>query len=72
MDGEPCPLPRCVVEAREAGDEFALAQELPMDWAKERPEKADPALCQPVGITTSLYGPKDGGVEGENRPDNKV
>ena len=57
LDGKPCPLPQCVVEAREAGDKFALAQQLPDDWAKKRPEELTPG--QFVEITRMLYGPEN-------------
>eukprot|EP00584_Thalassiosira_punctigera_P000114 CAMPEP_0172533024 /NCGR_PEP_ID=MMETSP1067-20121228/5864_1 /TAXON_ID=265564 ORGANISM="Thalassiosira punctigera, Strain Tpunct2005C2" /NCGR_SAMPLE_ID=MMETSP1067 /ASSEMBLY_ACC=CAM_ASM_000444 /LENGTH=461 /DNA_ID=CAMNT_0013317609 /DNA_START=71 /DNA_END=1456 /DNA_ORIENTATION=+ len=71
LDGGPSPLPRSVVEARAAGDEFALAQALPDDWAKKRPEELTPG--QFVEITRMLYGPSDskGGVN-ESQLSNKV
>jgi len=70
LDGAPCPLPRCVEEAREAGDKFALSQKLPDDWAKKRPEELTPG--QFVEITRMLYGPNDGDGGGESQLNNKV
>mmetsp|Transcript_35520 Transcript_35520/g.85707 ORF Transcript_35520/g.85707 Transcript_35520/m.85707 type:complete len:466 (+) Transcript_35520:161-1558(+) len=61
LDGSPCPLPKCVVEARDAGDKFASEQELPEDWAKKRPEELTSG--QFVELTRMLYGPRD--EEGE-------
>lgn len=55
LNSEPLPLPRCVVEARDEGDEFAQRQELPLDWAKKRPEELTSG--QFVEITRLLYGP---------------
>ena len=57
LDGEPCPLPKCVLEARDAGDDFASKQQLPIDWAKKRPEELTPG--QFVEITRMLFGPKE-------------
>ncbi|KAL7528297.1 hypothetical protein ACHAXR_002369 [Thalassiosira sp. AJA248-18] len=70
LDGEPLPLPPCVVEARDSGDKFALAQELPSDWMKKRPEELTSG--QFVEITRMLYGPRDGEGWEEGRLDNKV
>ena len=58
LNGEALPLPKCVQEAKEAGDEFAMNQELPSDWAKKRPEEL--TAGQFVEITRMLYGPFDG------------
>ena len=66
LDGEPCPLPKCVIEARDAGDDFALKQQLPIDWAKKRPEELTPG--QFVEITRMLFGPK----EEDNWEDSKL
>ena len=38
LDSEPLPLPQSVQEAKDAGDEFAMTQQLPLDWVKKRPE----------------------------------
>lgn len=54
LDAPPLPLPESVVAAREAGDEFASAQELPKDWFTKRPEQLSPG--QFVEITRLLYG----------------
>ena len=71
LDGAPCPLPQCVIDARDAGDEFAMKQELPADdWAKKRPEELSPG--QFVEITRMLYGPRDGAGWEESGLDNKV
>jgi len=63
LDGKPCPLPQCVLDAQASGDEFALKQELPDDWAKKRPEELTSG--QFVEITRMLYGPKDVDVKWE-------
>ncbi|KAL9184462.1 hypothetical protein ACHAXT_002548 [Thalassiosira profunda] len=70
LDGPPLPLPQCVVEAREAGDAFAMAQELPTDWAKKRPEELTPG--QFVEITRMLFGPHDEDGWEDSPLDNKV
>lgn len=70
LDGKPLPLPRCVVEARESGDEFASMQELPHDWAKMRPEEL--TAGQFVEMTRMLYGPADDGEEAGGELGNKV
>mmetsp|Transcript_19373 Transcript_19373/g.33239 ORF Transcript_19373/g.33239 Transcript_19373/m.33239 type:complete len:454 (+) Transcript_19373:142-1503(+) len=70
LNGSPCPLPPSVVEAQKAGDAFALAQELPADWAKKRPEEL--TAGQFVEITRMLYGPADGVDGGESQLGNKV
>jgi ribosomal RNA small subunit methyltransferase A len=54
LDSEPLPLPQSVQEAKDAGDEFAMAQQLPLDWVKKRPEELSPG--QFVEITRLLYG----------------
>lgn len=68
--GRPCPLPKSVLEAQEAGDEFALSQELPGDWAKKRPEEL--SAGQFVEITRMLYGPSEGGEDVESQLGKKV
>jgi 16S rRNA (adenine1518-N6/adenine1519-N6)-dimethyltransferase len=54
FESEPLPLPESVREAINAGDEFALAQQLPSDWVKKRPEELSPG--QFVELTRLLYG----------------
>ena len=54
FDSEPLPLPQSVQDAIDAGDEFALAQQLPSDWLKKRPEEL--TAGQFVEITRLLYG----------------
>ena len=54
FESEPLPLPQSVQDAIDAGDEFALAQQLPSDWVKKRPEELTPG--QFVEITRLLYG----------------
>jgi len=70
LDGEPCPLPQCVLDAQASGDEFALKQELPLDWAKKRPEELTSG--QFVEITRMLYGPKEDVNWEESELKNKV
>jgi hypothetical protein len=48
------PLPASVQKAADAGDEFALKQALPEDWASKRPEELTPG--QFVELTRLLYG----------------
>ena len=55
--------PQCVLDAQSSGDEFALKQELPDDWAKKRPEELTSG--QFVEITRMLYGPKEEDVKWE-------
>lgn len=50
----PEPLPDSIVELREAGDVFAMNQELPEDWGSKRPEQLTPG--QFVEITRLLFG----------------
>ena len=54
LDSKPLPLPDVVLEDRERGDVFALAQELPENWTTKRPEELSPG--QFVEITRLLYG----------------
>ncbi|KAL7521756.1 hypothetical protein ACHAWX_006437 [Stephanocyclus meneghinianus] len=54
LDSEPLPLPDVVTIDREGGDAFALAQQLPKDWASKRPEELAPG--QFIEITRMLYG----------------
>jgi len=54
LESEPLPLPKVVLEDRDAGDEFALAQELPLDWTSKRPEELSPG--QFIELTRLLYG----------------
>ena len=54
IDSPPLPLPSSVVKARDDGDAFALAQELPVDWMKKRPEQLTPG--QFVEVTRLMYG----------------
>jgi 16S rRNA (adenine1518-N6/adenine1519-N6)-dimethyltransferase len=54
LNSLPVPLPKSVLEAQVAGDEFALSQTLPDDWASKRPEELTPA--QFVEVTRLLYG----------------
>ena len=70
LDGAPCPLPQCVINARDVCYEFAMKQELPDDWAKKRPEELSPG--QFVEITRMLYGPYDGAGWEESGLDKKV
>mmetsp|Transcript_8647 Transcript_8647/g.19409 ORF Transcript_8647/g.19409 Transcript_8647/m.19409 type:complete len:445 (-) Transcript_8647:139-1473(-) len=58
LNGSPLPLPQSVLDARDAGDAFALSQELPSDWQKKRPEELTSG--QFVELTRMLYGPKEG------------
>ena len=60
FESEPLPLPQSVQDAIDAGDEFAMAQQLPSDWVKKRPEELTPG--QFVEITRLLYG-TDGAEE---------
>mmetsp|Transcript_3650 Transcript_3650/g.4146 ORF Transcript_3650/g.4146 Transcript_3650/m.4146 type:complete len:446 (+) Transcript_3650:102-1439(+) len=39
LDSSPLPLSAEVLDAKQRGDSFALTQELPLDWAKMRPEE---------------------------------
>jgi len=56
LSAPPLPLPESVVAAREAGDVFASAQELPENWFTKRPEQLSPG--QFVEITRLIYGSK--------------
>ncbi|KAL3810284.1 hypothetical protein ACHAXA_008652 [Cyclostephanos tholiformis] len=56
LNGAPGPLPASVGKLRdEEGDNVALSQELPSDWASKRPEELTPG--QFVEIARMLYGP---------------
>mmetsp|Transcript_52914 Transcript_52914/g.158405 ORF Transcript_52914/g.158405 Transcript_52914/m.158405 type:complete len:186 (+) Transcript_52914:780-1337(+) len=55
LDSPPLPLPKAVAKAREEGDEFALAQELPANWMTKRPEELTPG--QFVELTRLFFGP---------------
>jgi 16S rRNA A1518/A1519 N6-dimethyltransferase RsmA/KsgA/DIM1 with predicted DNA glycosylase/AP lyase activity len=57
LEREPLPLPSVVVDDRERGDEFALGQELPMNWTAKRPEELTPG--QFIEITRMLYGAEE-------------
>jgi 16S rRNA (adenine1518-N6/adenine1519-N6)-dimethyltransferase len=54
IDAAPLPLPESIIELRNNGDEFALKQELPLDWQSKRPEELTPG--QFVEITRLIYG----------------
>mmetsp|Transcript_2874 Transcript_2874/g.7892 ORF Transcript_2874/g.7892 Transcript_2874/m.7892 type:complete len:433 (-) Transcript_2874:246-1544(-) len=54
IDAQPLPLPASVVKARDEGEAFALAQELPEDWMRKRPEQLTPG--QFVEVTRLMYG----------------
>lgn len=54
LTAPPLPLPESVIAAREAGDAFASAQELPENWFTKRPEQLSPG--QFVEITRLIYG----------------
>ena len=56
LKSPPLPLPQSVIDAREAGDKFAMEQELPEDWHGKRPEQLSPG--QFVEITRLLLGEK--------------
>ena len=58
FESAPLPLPDVVREAQEAGDEFALSQELPENWSSKRPEELSSG--QFVEITRLLFGSEDG------------
>uniref|UniRef100_A0A7S4ACG0 rRNA adenine N(6)-methyltransferase n=1 Tax=Pseudo-nitzschia australis TaxID=44445 RepID=A0A7S4ACG0_9STRA len=73
IDSPPLPLPDTVVAAREQGDKFALAQELPADWMKKRPEELTPG--QFVEVTRLMYGDtigEEGGNESGDELGRKV
>ena len=55
LSSAPLPIPEPIQEVRDAGDEFALRQELPKDWASRRPEELSPG--QFVELTRLLFGP---------------
>jgi 16S rRNA (adenine1518-N6/adenine1519-N6)-dimethyltransferase len=61
LDAPPLPLPASVLEAQADGDEFALMQELPENWATKRPEELTSG--QFVELTRLFFGPKDGVVD---------
>jgi len=54
LDSPPLDLPKSVRQRQEEGDEFALSQELPKDWAKLRPEELSPG--QTVELTRLIFG----------------
>jgi 16S rRNA A1518/A1519 N6-dimethyltransferase RsmA/KsgA/DIM1 with predicted DNA glycosylase/AP lyase activity len=60
LNSPPLPLPASVQQARDRGDEFAMAQELPADWASKRPEELSPG--QFVELTRLLFGPVSGEI----------
>ena len=60
----PLPLPKQVFDAKENGDEFALGQELPQDWASKRPEELSPG--QFVELTRLMFG--NTGDHGDGTP----
>lgn len=61
LNAAPLPLPDSVRQAREAGDEFCLAQELPHDWSAKRPEEL--SAGQFVELTRLIYGPASGEID---------
>ena len=66
LNASPVPLPPQVIKAQEEGDEFALQQTLPDNWASKRPEELTPA--QFVEVTRLLFGDSsnDGTSDGES------
>eukprot|EP00536_Pseudo-nitzschia_multiseries_P001207 jgi/Psemu1/2782/gm1.2782_g len=62
IDAAPLPLPHSVIVAREQGDAFALAQELPADWMRKRPEQLTPG--QFVEVTRLMYGDANSNEDG--------
>ncbi len=62
LDSSPLPLTEETLEAREAGDKFALMKDLPSDWAKKRPEQLNPG--QFVELTRLIYQSQNTDVEG--------
>lgn len=59
ISSPPLPLPASVLAARERGDAFALAQELPDDWMSKRPEQLTPG--QFVEVTRLVFGDNTNG-----------
>jgi 16S rRNA (adenine1518-N6/adenine1519-N6)-dimethyltransferase len=53
LDAGPLPLTKSTLAAIDEGDEFALAQELPTDWARMRPEQLSPG--QFVELTRLVF-----------------
>ncbi|CAB9522438.1 small subunit methyltransferase A [Seminavis robusta] len=66
LNGPPRPLPMMVQKAMDEGDEFALQQPLPDNWASKRPEELKPG--QFVELTRLFFGPTDEAVIAENAP----
>jgi 16S rRNA A1518/A1519 N6-dimethyltransferase RsmA/KsgA/DIM1 with predicted DNA glycosylase/AP lyase activity len=64
LNSPPLPLPAVVQEAADAGDKFALLQQLPIDWASKRPEQLSPG--QFIELTRLLFGPADGTSSAES------
>ena len=62
ISSPPLPLPESVLAAREQGDTFALAQELPEDWMSKRPEQLTPG--QFVEVTRLMYGDSNDDEDG--------
>lgn len=54
LDAPPLPLPESILELQQQKDEFALNQELPLDWGSKRPEELSPG--QFVEVTRLIYG----------------
>jgi len=61
LDAPPLPLTATIKEAKAKGDKFANLQELPVDWAKKRPEEFTSG--QFIELTRLLYGPADGAMD---------
>jgi ribosomal RNA small subunit methyltransferase A len=59
LDLDPLPLSEKTLEARERGDEFAMTQELPNDWATKRPEQL--SAGQFVELTRLVFHSDDYG-----------
>ena len=60
LNAAPLPLPEVVRKAQDAGDPFALNQDLPVDWASKRPEELTPG--QFVELTRLLFGATEGDI----------
>lgn len=73
LNSLPVALPQSVLDAQAAGDEFAVSQTLPDNWASLRPEELKPA--QFVEVTRLLFGSHsaggnpDGNEESDAPPD---
>jgi len=68
LESNPLPLSAQTLDARQRGDSFAMTQELPLDWAKKRPEELSSG--QFVELTRLIFcrntegdsGDKDGKI----------